>query len=212
MPSNFLPTALSYTEHNLLSPLVGAKCAHRLLTLDLTAIDCFKLLISKCLGIAIILGGTVLKVPQILKIVAAGSADGISFVSYLLETVAYVISLGYNVRSGNPFSTYGESEFFFCHNFCVVLVFLELNVEMMPFFERNSGIHYASKPPHFNVNPHLHLTHGPSPSLPSHFFNIHLRPLYSHTCIAAPPNNPPIHNNPHRRRLQNPSNNQQLLQ
>src|SRR5690349_19964455 len=111
MPSTFPPTALAYTEHTLLSPLVGPKCAHKLLPLGRSDVDCFKLDVSTIVGFGIILGGIVLQLPQILKIVAAGSAEGLSVESYLLETLAYVISLASNLRCGNPFSTFGESEF-----------------------------------------------------------------------------------------------------
>ena len=49
------------------------------------------------------------KIPQIVKLVSAQSGAGISFASYLLETVAYLITLAYSARSGFPFSTYGET-------------------------------------------------------------------------------------------------------
>ena len=106
-----MDSILTSVETQVLRPLVGGLCAHRLRVLDPDALPCLKLLISKCLGLGIILGGTILKVPQIVKIVRAGKADGVSFLSYLLETAAYAISLAYNYRSGNPFSTYGESEY-----------------------------------------------------------------------------------------------------
>ncbi|KAJ3159979.1 hypothetical protein HDU86_001244 [Geranomyces michiganensis] len=114
----------SAIDANVLRPLVGAKCSTRLLALDTSAIDCFKLLVSKCLGLGIVLGGTILKVPQILKIVSAGRTDGVSFLSYLLETAAYTISLAYNYRSGNPFSTYGEMGFITCQNLIILFLIL----------------------------------------------------------------------------------------
>ena len=110
-------TLIDQVEARLLTPLVGAKCANRLAQFDLHAKDCIKLFISKGLGIGIVTGSSILKVPQILKIVSAGSARGVSFVGYLLETLSFAISLAYNYRGGNPFSTYGESEcltFFMC--------------------------------------------------------------------------------------------------
>ncbi|TPX71791.1 hypothetical protein SpCBS45565_g00956 [Spizellomyces sp. 'palustris'] len=118
------PQAIAYTEKTLLAPLIGPKCAHELVSLNFSHTACLKLLLSKLLGIGIILGGTILKVPQILKIVASGSTAGISFASYLLETAAYTISLAYNARSGNPFSTYGEMGFITVQN--VVILFLIL--------------------------------------------------------------------------------------
>jgi len=70
--------------------------------------QCTRLAISKAIGVGIVGLSTVVKVPQLLKLLKSGSAQGISFSSYLLETTAYIITLAYNYRSGNPFSTYGE--------------------------------------------------------------------------------------------------------
>lgn len=61
-----------------------------------------------------------MKVPQMLKVVHARSAQGISLGMYVLEVLAYTISLAYAYRKQLPFSTYGEnasltlqSKFFF---------------------------------------------------------------------------------------------------
>lgn len=62
----------------------------------------------------------VVKVPQIAKIVFSHSADGISFLSYFLETIAASITFGYNYRFGNPFSTYGETFFIILQNLMVL--------------------------------------------------------------------------------------------
>jgi len=70
--------------------------------------QCTQLAVSKAIGVGIVGLSTVVKVPQLLKLLKSGSAQGISFSSYLLETAAYIITLAYNYRSGNPFSTYGE--------------------------------------------------------------------------------------------------------
>ncbi len=48
------------------------------------------------------------KIPQLLKLLNSQSAEGISFIAYLLETSSYLISLAYNVRNEFSFSTYGE--------------------------------------------------------------------------------------------------------
>lgn len=54
----------------ILDRIVGKPCAKSLASLDI-AFGCFKLLVSKLLGIGIILGSSVIKVPQIIKIVGA---------------------------------------------------------------------------------------------------------------------------------------------
>jgi mannose-P-dolichol utilization defect protein 1 len=73
------------------------------------ATACLRLLISKALGLGIVLFGSILKLPQMAKIVRAHSARGVSVEMYALEVVAYTISLAYAVRLGIPFSTYGEN-------------------------------------------------------------------------------------------------------
>ncbi|KAI9206798.1 uncharacterized protein BJ171DRAFT_440316 [Polychytrium aggregatum] len=108
----------------LLSPLVGAECSQSLLKLDTSRLDCFKLFISKCLGIGIVTGGAIVKLPQVIKIFMAQSAKGVSLTSYSLETVAQVIHWVYNYRGGNPFSTYGEAAFISITSFIVVLQIL----------------------------------------------------------------------------------------
>jgi mannose-P-dolichol utilization defect protein 1 len=65
------------------------------------------------------------KVPQIIKLTHSRSASGISFLSYLLETSSYLISLAYNVRNGFPFSTFGETALIMGQN--VVITILVLN-------------------------------------------------------------------------------------
>ncbi|KAF1958809.1 monosaccharide-P-dolichol utilization protein [Byssothecium circinans] len=118
-------SALQPITHNLPKPLVdtgrtllGPYCFKTLiLDIDpLTSPDCLKLAISKGLGIGIIAASSIVKVPQLLKIINSQSADGISFLSYLLETGSYIISLGYNARHRFPFSTYGETALILVQN------------------------------------------------------------------------------------------------
>jgi mannose-P-dolichol utilization defect 1 len=125
--------ALQQLTHNLPKPIVdlgvsllGDKCYRALLLdVDPTQTECLKLAISKGLGIGIIGASSIVKVPQILKLVNSKSADGVSFLSYLLETAAYLISLAYNVRNGFPFSTFGETALIMGQN--VVIAVLVLN-------------------------------------------------------------------------------------
>ncbi|RDW69941.1 mannose-P-dolichol utilization defect 1 protein [Coleophoma crateriformis] len=119
--------------HNLPAPiadigttLLGEQCYKTLiLDVSLDSPDCLKLAISKGLGIGIIATSTIVKVPQILKLLNSKSATGISFLSYLLETSAYLISLAYNFRKGFAFSTYGETALIMVQN--VVIAVLVLN-------------------------------------------------------------------------------------
>ena len=128
-----LRSALQPVTQNLPAPIrdlgisiLGDECYKTLLLdINLESTDCIKLAISKGLGIGIIAASSIVKVPQILKLINSKSASGISFLSYLLETSAYLISLAYNVRQGFPFSTYGETGLILVQN--VVIAVLVLN-------------------------------------------------------------------------------------
>lgn len=84
--------------------------------LDLTSEYCLKLGLSKGLGLAMVAGGAILKLPQIITVVRSGSARGLSLSSYVLDTVATGITVAYNVRNGFPYSTWGEMAFLLAQN------------------------------------------------------------------------------------------------
>lgn len=84
--------------------------------LDLTSSSCLKYSISKVLGLVIVAGGSIVKVPQIVKIVGGKSARGLSLSSYVLDTAGLAITVAYNFRHGFPWSTYGESVFLLVQN------------------------------------------------------------------------------------------------
>lgn len=119
-----LPTPVS----GFLTSLIGPDC-YRIIFLDIdpSSSVCLKLLISKALGIVIIAASSIVKVPQILKLISSGSAQGVSFLSYALETAGYTISLAYNVRQGFPFSTYGETAFVMVQNVIIAILVLRLS-------------------------------------------------------------------------------------
>ncbi|CAO3631398.1 unnamed protein product [Mucor hiemalis] len=100
--------------------LVGEKCYISLVeNLNIHDVDCIKYAVSKGLGLGIVLGGSIVKVPQILTILKNQSAQGLSLTSYLLETFSYFITLSYNLRQGNPFSTFGEIMFICIQNIII---------------------------------------------------------------------------------------------
>ena len=105
--------------------LLGVDC-YKSLVLDINLEDatCLKLATSKALGIAIIGGSSVVKIPQILKLLNSQSAVGVSFLSYALETAAFVTTLAYSARSGYAFSTYGESALIAAQNVVICLLVL----------------------------------------------------------------------------------------
>ena len=79
--------------------------------LDFSNVACIKSAVSKTLGLGIVVGSSLVKLPQVLKIAGAGSAEGISFTSVLLELVAITFSGAYGFSNKFPFNAYGESVF-----------------------------------------------------------------------------------------------------
>ncbi|KAG7086107.1 hypothetical protein E1B28_003621 [Marasmius oreades] len=105
--------------------IVGKKCYTSLVEeLDIGDIECIKYSISKGLGIGIVVGGSIMKVPQLLLILNARSARGLSLVSYILETLSYGITLAYSHRNEFPFSTYGENLFLTLQNIVITLLII----------------------------------------------------------------------------------------
>ncbi|KIL61391.1 hypothetical protein M378DRAFT_13569 [Amanita muscaria Koide BX008] len=101
--------------------IIGKECYVTLVeNLELTNIDCLKYALSKGLGIGIVAGGSIMKVPQILLILKAHSARGISLSAYILETLSYAITLAYSYRNNYPFSTYGENLFLTLQNIVIL--------------------------------------------------------------------------------------------
>ncbi|XP_063708463.1 LOW QUALITY PROTEIN: mannose-P-dolichol utilization defect 1 protein homolog [Culicoides brevitarsis] len=74
-------------------------------------VECFKALLSKVLGIGLIAGSMLVKVPQIIKIWNAKSATGINIVSVLLDLVAITCHMAYSYVSGFPFTSWGDTSF-----------------------------------------------------------------------------------------------------
>ncbi|KAF7768001.1 hypothetical protein Agabi119p4_7244 [Agaricus bisporus var. burnettii] len=105
--------------------IVGKKCYISLVeNLNVGDIDCVKYAISKGLGIGIVVGGSVMKVPQMLLILNAGSAEGLSLPAYILETLSYAITLAYSVKNQFPFSTYGENLFLTIQDILITLLII----------------------------------------------------------------------------------------
>ncbi|KAK7455183.1 hypothetical protein VKT23_011055 [Stygiomarasmius scandens] len=123
---------MSFITHNLpwfiRDPgvyIIGEKCYTSLVEdLDIFDFECLKYAFSKALGIAIVVGGSVMKLPQLVLIVRARSARGISLPSYALETLAYAINLAYSSRNHFPFSTYGENLFLTIQNIIITLLII----------------------------------------------------------------------------------------
>lgn len=87
----------------------------------LSSPTCTRLAISKALGIGIIAASSIVKLPQLLSIVNAKSASGVSLSSYVLETLAYLVTLSYSLRAGFPVTSYGETGLLVVQNVAIAL-------------------------------------------------------------------------------------------
>lgn len=74
-------------------------------------VPCFKALLSKGLGLAIIAGSLLVKVPQVLKILKNKSGEGINLISVLLDLTAITFHMSYSFVNGFPFSSWGDNTF-----------------------------------------------------------------------------------------------------
>ncbi|KAH8823489.1 hypothetical protein DL96DRAFT_1670907 [Flagelloscypha sp. PMI_526] len=105
--------------------IIGQECYTILVeNLELSDIKCLKYGLSKGLGIGIVIGGSIMKLPQVLLIVRARSSRGLSLPSYIMESVAYAINLAYSNRNQFPFSTYGENLFLTMQNALINLLII----------------------------------------------------------------------------------------
>lgn len=75
------------------------------------AVPCFKALLSKGLGIGIIAGSVLVKVPQVVKILNSKSGEGINLMGVMLDLLAITFHLSYNFMNGYPFSSWGDNTF-----------------------------------------------------------------------------------------------------
>jgi hypothetical protein len=65
---------------------------------DFTHSECIKITFSKLLGYAIIAGSSILKVPQIIKIVMNGSVEGISKWMMYIELLVFMQGTAYCIH------------------------------------------------------------------------------------------------------------------
>lgn len=93
---------------------------------------CLKMIISKGLGYGILAGSLLLRIPQIISILKANSAKGISVVSELLQLVAIFGMLAYGYTNNFSIAAYGDNYFLFAQGFIIFLLVL--------FYQRSVGV------------------------------------------------------------------------
>ncbi|XP_028636011.1 mannose-P-dolichol utilization defect 1 protein isoform X3 [Grammomys surdaster] len=89
----------------LVPSLLPEKCYDQLFVQwDLLHVPCLKILLSKGLGLGIVAGSLLVKLPQIFKLLGAKSAEGLSLQSVMLELVALTGTVVYSITNNFPFS------------------------------------------------------------------------------------------------------------
>lgn len=118
-----MATAVTYFFTPLVLMLIPEHC-HDTFFLEFNFFDvpCLKIAISKVLGYGIILGSAMVKIPQIINLVKAKSAVGLSLNALLAEVAAVTFTMVYSVHKEFPFSAWGECFFLSIQN--AILVFL----------------------------------------------------------------------------------------
>ncbi|XP_020784568.1 mannose-P-dolichol utilization defect 1b isoform X1 [Boleophthalmus pectinirostris] len=112
----------------LLTYLMPESCYDEFfLNFNFLDVPCLKVVISKGLGIGIILGSVLVKMPQILKLVGASSAEGLSLQSVLLELVAITGTMAYSIVNRFPFSAWGEALFLMLQTLAIGFLILHYN-------------------------------------------------------------------------------------
>lgn len=86
--------------------------------------------VSTIVGVCVLIGSLLYKLPQILRVIRRRSAAGISVLMYSLETVGTTFSALYFARRAFPFSTYGETVFILIQN--IVLLALIVLFQRLP--------------------------------------------------------------------------------
>ncbi|KAF8651168.1 hypothetical protein AX16_004846 [Volvariella volvacea WC 439] len=105
--------------------IIGEECYVSIVEdLHFGDVKCLKYALSKGLGIGLVIGGSIMKVPQLLLIINARSARGLSLSAFSFETLAYSINTTYSFRNHFPFSTYGENFFLTIQNTIIVILII----------------------------------------------------------------------------------------
>lgn len=91
---------------------------------DLLHVPCLKILLSKVLGLSLVAGSLLVKLPQVFKILGAKSAEGLSLQSVMLELVALTGTMVYSITNIFPFSSWGEALFLMLQTITICFLIL----------------------------------------------------------------------------------------
>lgn len=78
---------------------------------DILNTECISELVSMMLSYAILAGGALLQVPQIMNIIKSKSVAGLSAFALYSQVFIPITFITYNLLQGNPVATWGENIF-----------------------------------------------------------------------------------------------------
>jgi mannose-P-dolichol utilization defect protein 1 len=120
-----IDSSFASSFESIVSHLLSPHCYDELISkqhfLDLA---CNKMLLSKLLGYAILVGSLLVKFPQIVKIKWNKSGVGVSIIAESIMLAAIFGSMAYGYTSEYPLSAYGDSYFLFIQTILVILLVL----------------------------------------------------------------------------------------
>lgn len=98
--------------NRLILQIISQRCFDKyLIHADIFDLECGKALLSKGLGLGIVAGSMLVKVPQIVKILSNKSGDGINVLGVFFDLFAITCHMSYSFVSGFPFSAWGDGVF-----------------------------------------------------------------------------------------------------
>jgi len=108
-----LPPVVLDVLQDTCSTLLSNKkcCTDFVIGLNLLDPFCLKLGITKALGYGIIIASTLVKLPQVLKIMSNKSGAGIAVLGVLMELMAITFNASYSYAKRFPFTAWGETIF-----------------------------------------------------------------------------------------------------
>ncbi len=115
----------SSTIDSIISNLLSPHCYNEfILKQHFFDLGCNKMLLSKILGYAILVGSLLVKFPQIVKIKWNKSGVGVSVLAETIMLAAIFGSMAYGYTSEFPLSAYGDSYCLFIQTILVILLVL----------------------------------------------------------------------------------------
>ena len=111
----------------MLEKFFKEECFIKFQLLDFSDMDCIKFTITRCIGMAIVVGSGILKMPQIVKILQNSSVEGLSQLTLYIETMIFMQTAGLGRFNGLSFTVYGESLIIMVQNYIIILLIWSYN-------------------------------------------------------------------------------------